>query len=126
MSLNDSPALARAADQQVMAAGALVTATLRPLRSATVLIGESAGTRIAWAAARGLLPPHRRAWRPPPGEHRHGIGHVGAEIEATEVQGFQQRQAAGELVPGDFHPHGARAFSRLPLVFSRVISVEER
>jgi len=34
-------------------------------------------------------------------EHRHGVGHVGAEVEVVEIERFEQRQAAGELVPAD-------------------------
>ncbi len=34
-------------------------------------------------------------------EDRHGVGDVGAEIDAADVDGLQQRQAAGEFVPGD-------------------------
>ncbi|MNT52394.1 hypothetical protein D3C72_1894180 [compost metagenome] len=32
-------------------------------------------------------------------ERRHGIGHIGAQVQVAEVQGFQQRQPRGELIP---------------------------
>ncbi len=36
------------------------------------------------------------------GEHRHGVGDVGGEIDVADIERFEQRQAAGELMPG--HP----------------------
>lgn len=32
-------------------------------------------------------------------EDRHGVGDVGAEIDAADIDGFQQRQAAREFMP---------------------------
>src|SRR5690606_12323429 len=47
------------------------------------------------------------------GEHRYGIGHICGDIDVTDVQRFQQRQTAGELMPGHLHPlFGQHPFKR--------------
>ena len=48
MSLQERPALSSAATSRLCALEPLPNATRLPLRSASVLIGESAGTMIAW------------------------------------------------------------------------------
>ena len=35
------------------------------------------------------------------GEHRHGVGDVGGQVEVADVECFEQRLAAGELVPAE-------------------------
>ncbi len=42
-------------------------------------------------------------------EHRHGVGNVRREVDIAKVQGLQQRQAAGELVPGHANALGLQA-----------------
>jgi hypothetical protein len=34
------------------------------------------------------------------GEDRHSVGDIGAEIDAADIDGFQERQSAAELAPG--------------------------
>jgi hypothetical protein len=48
-------------------------------------------------------------------EDRHGIGDVGADIDAADVEGLQQGQATGEFVPAHRHPGRSQAlFQRTP------------
>ncbi|MDT4865940.1 hypothetical protein FQZ97_1007700 [compost metagenome] len=35
------------------------------------------------------------------GEHRHGVGDIGGQVDIADVECFQQRLAVGELVPAD-------------------------
>ncbi|MNJ58556.1 hypothetical protein D3C77_541910 [compost metagenome] len=53
------------------------------------------------------------------GEHRHGIGHVGRQVDITQVQRLQQRQATGELVPADANALGLQA------LFQRAAGLEQ-
>jgi hypothetical protein len=53
-------------------------------------------------------------------EHGHGVGHVGADVEVVEVQCFQQRQAAGELVPAQ------RGVERRELLLQRALHLQQR